>query len=393
MSQKNRGPASNDRGPIDISQCRNNRSPQTEEQALASDAITATSDVGASILLNEIASRVTDLVSLPDGAAKTVALWVFFAACHNAFETSPRLALQSPVPGCGKTTLLGVIEALAPNAVAVSNTTPAVVFRLIADRPVTLLVDEIDSMIGTRTELINVFNSGHSRSAANIARCAGEDYKPKIYSTWAPTVLAGIGSLPDALQSRCIVIAMQRAKPSEQLRRFKRQDRLELNKLGLKIQTWARAHMGRLEAADPEMPEGFYGRLADNWRPLFAVADQAGGDWPAEARSAARSLTGEIEVPAELTLLEACMRAVTAIGLPRIPTKLLWNRLARIDDDLEEPLISSPKDLATRLRPFGIKPTRPFKYDGKTQRGYEAKAFYDAAERYLDGNWKADKDT
>lgn len=41
-----------------------------------------------------------------------------------------------------------------------------------------------------------------------------------------------------------------------------------------------------MEAADPEMPAGAGHRVRDNWRPLFAIADQAGGDWPKRVRRA-----------------------------------------------------------------------------------------------------------
>ena len=34
-------------------------------------------------------------------------------------------------------------------------------------------------------------------------------------------------------------------------------------------------------------------RAADNWRPLLAIADLAGGTWPEEARRAACLLSGE----------------------------------------------------------------------------------------------------
>ncbi len=38
------------------------------------------------------------------------------------------------------------------------------------------------------------------------------------------------------------------------------------------------------------MPEGFSNRRADNWRPLLAIAELAGGDWPELAREAALTL-------------------------------------------------------------------------------------------------------
>src|SRR5438045_2040209 len=38
------------------------------------------------------------------------------------------------------------------------------------------------------------------------------------------------------------------------------------------------------------MPPSAYNRLADNWRPLFAIAQTAGGDWPRRALEAFNQL-------------------------------------------------------------------------------------------------------
>ena len=38
------------------------------------------------------------------------------------------------------------------------------------------------------------------------------------------------------------------------------------------------------------MPASLDGRAADNWRPLIAIADLAGSEWPARARRVAESL-------------------------------------------------------------------------------------------------------
>ena len=55
--------------------------------------------------------------------------------------------------------------------------------------------------------------------------------------------------------------------------------------------TWVRAHLDELRDAEPDMP--VEDRAADTWEPLIAIADLAGGDWPARARKAAIALTAE----------------------------------------------------------------------------------------------------
>ena len=49
----------------------------------------------------------------------------------------------------------------------------------------------------------------------------------------------------------------------------------------------------KLVDPDPAVPEVLNDRAADNWRPLLAIADLAGGPWPEDARRAACSLSGE----------------------------------------------------------------------------------------------------
>jgi putative DNA primase/helicase len=54
----------------------------------------------------------------------------------------------------------------------------------------------------------------------------------------------------------------------------------------------------------PEVPAELNDRAQDNWEPLLAIADFAGGHWPQTARAAALQLSGvsreEMSVSAEL---------------------------------------------------------------------------------------------
>ena len=51
------------------------------------------------------------------------------------------------------------------------------------------------------------------------------------------------------------------------------------------------------------MPEALYGRAADNWRPLIAIADPAGGAWPVRARQVAEGYGGRHDDLAPVMLL------------------------------------------------------------------------------------------
>src|SRR6266704_4936710 len=49
-------------------------------------------------------------------------------------------------------------------------------------------------------------------------------------------------------------------------------------------------HAQAIASATPEIPTSLNDRAADIWEPLLALADLAGGDWPAMARHAAVTL-------------------------------------------------------------------------------------------------------
>jgi hypothetical protein len=49
----------------------------------------------------------------------------------------------------------------------------------------------------------------------------------------------------------------------------------------------------KLRSRNESCPTGYDDiRAADNWRPLLAIADEAGGEWPGRARQAALNLAG-----------------------------------------------------------------------------------------------------
>jgi Protein of unknown function (DUF3631) len=61
---------------------------------------------------------------------------------------------------------------------------------------------------------------------------------------------------------------------------------------------WAFDNFDKLTDPDPETPKQLNDRAADNWRPLLAIAELAGGDWPKLAREAACLLSGEVDTDA-----------------------------------------------------------------------------------------------
>jgi len=108
-------------------------------------------------------------------------------------------------------------------------------------------------------------------------------------------MIALIGRLPATLEDRVIVLPMRRRAPGESVDRLRCDGLLrQLDPLRRRAVRWVADHRPTLRAADPAVPEDLDDRQADNWRPLLAIADAAGGTWPALARTASRTLSGVV---------------------------------------------------------------------------------------------------
>lgn len=341
-------------------------------------------------LLDSVARALGRFVAMPEGAATAVSLWIVHAHSLDAWFLSAILALVSPVKRCGKTTLLQVIGALVPRPLHASNITPAVVFRAVEKFAPTLLVDEADTFLRANDELRGVLNSGHTKSTAFVVRTDGDDYEPRLFSTWCAKAVALIGKLPDTLEDRSITISMRRRAPEEQIERL-RLDRLEgLEEIRSRGARWAADNEDVLRELDPEMPVELDDRAADNWRPLLAIADLAKGGWPEKARRAARLLSGSEEgedSSIRVQLLCDIQDSFDERGVDRVFSDVLLGDLHKLQDRPWGEWGRSRKAmtrhaLARMLKPFDVRP-REVRMGDEHRKGYLLAHFEDAFARYL----------
>ena len=69
--------------------------------------------VDGTALVAELKAAIRKYVVLTENDALTIALWVLYTYCFDAFPCTPRLAITAPEKRCGKTTLLDVIGLLS----------------------------------------------------------------------------------------------------------------------------------------------------------------------------------------------------------------------------------------------------------------------------------------
>lgn len=339
-------------------------------------------------LLADMTAILKRYVVMGDGADTATVLWIMLAHAHDAFTVSPILAVTSPEKRCGKTTLLELLGACVPKKLFASNITAASLFRAVeAFRP-TLILDEADTFLGDNDELRGVLNSGHRRDSAYVVRLVGDNHEPRQFGTWAPKAIGAIGRLPDTLEDRSIMVRMRRRRKDEALEAM-RLDRLgELEHYRRKAARWAVDYLDKLRTADPSMPEGLHDRAADNWRPLLAIADAVGGEWPARARHATALLAGAVQedqAPAEQLLSD--IRALFAERHEeRLPSDEIVCHLLTLDErqwgDWRQGRPLTVVQLAGLLARFDIRPKK-FRFGDSTRRGYEPSQFADAFARYL----------
>src|SRR5262245_55290192 len=138
-----------------------------------------------------------------------VALWILHTYVFDRFDVTPRLALLSPVRGCGKTTLQALLGSLAADPYRTDNITAAAIYYLLDRQPHTLIIDEGDNLGLLHNPVLRaVFNSGHRRGGGVSRFIAGRARK---FPTSSPLAVAAIGLMPLPLLHRAIVINMQRS--------------------------------------------------------------------------------------------------------------------------------------------------------------------------------------
>jgi hypothetical protein len=320
-----------------------------------------------------------------------IALWILHCHVHHQFTVTPRLALTSPVKGCGKTTVLSLIEHLVPRPHRTDGISPAAVYRLIDREHRVLLVDEVDNAgLATNSLLRAVFNSGH-RKGGSITRVIKDGVR--AFQTFTPMAIAAIGALPFPLSHRSIMIHMKRADGSRPLKRFDENDPLTKETLNIvygQVWNWAGVKLD----LDPAMPAVLRNREADNWRPLIAIADSFGADWGERARAAASAFAqGHGDEDIGVVLLAAIRDVFDARHVDRITSADLvaalveqddapWSEWRGINGD-QNPRRLSQGELAKALAPFGIK-SRSIRLHGKgsTAKGYYRHQFEDAWASY-----------
>jgi len=218
-------------------------------------------------------------------------LTVWAAHTHLCVETytSPRLLLDSPVPGSGKTTVLEHLERLCQYPVQMASLSSSALLTRMLDADLrTVLIDEADRSLDPKKEgvqeLLAVLNSGYKRGGTRpvLVPVKGGGWDVKEMPTFAPVAMAGNNpDLPDDTKSRSIrVLLMPDIDGTAEESDWEMID-AEARGVGDYLARWADHIRDTVRTTRPDLPEGVRGRARERWGPLKRVAIAAGGRWPA----------------------------------------------------------------------------------------------------------------
>jgi len=234
--------------------------------------------------------------------------------------------------------------------------------------------------------LLSILNSGHKRGG-RVIRCEGDTNEPRVFNIFGACALALIGRLPATLDSRTIPVELRRALQGEVKKKFRHDRSPELEILASKIRRWADDNRLCVGNAEPNT-DGLFNRDADNWRPLFAIADVAGSDWPKRARDAAREICKPSDEQSMRVLLLCDIRDIfKERGVERLLSADLADALGAMEGrpwaEWKNGKPITPTALARQLSHFKIAPSGTIRIGERTAKGYDLASFTDVFGRYI----------
>jgi hypothetical protein len=345
-------------------------------------------------LFDELVAAIERHVVLQPGQAPTVALWIMMSWQFERFKILPQLLLSSPLKRCGKTTLLELISYVVNQVLAASNLTGPAVFRAIERFKPTLLIDEADTFLakGVNSELTGVLNSGHNRALAYVIRVEEVDGErvPMRYSTFAPKVLAMIGTPPETQLDRSVVIEMQRKPKATKVLPLGLNAEQSFHDLKRKLARWRDDTPDSFEHDITACPPLSNDRARQNWSALLSVAKLCGQRAYEQGLEAVELCadTSHLEDDLGADLLADIRSIFKAKKADRLRSAELLKELNDMTDrrwctsNGGRPM--NGHGLGENLRPFKVK-SCTFKDGAKAVKGYLRAELEPVFERYLDG--------
>jgi len=191
-------------------------------------------------LVKEISDFIRKYVDIQEDEIIVASYYILMTWIYDKFHEIPYLRVLADY-GSGKTRFLRVIGELCYKAIfAGGGTTLSPIFRMMDQIEGTLVYDEADFRVSDKTsDFVKVLNNGYS-NGGNLWRSEGDGiYDVKFFNIFGPKVLANRETYRDqALESRFLVIRIQRTKREDIPRQLNGGFFMDAEKLRNKLLYW-----------------------------------------------------------------------------------------------------------------------------------------------------------
>jgi hypothetical protein len=348
-------------------------------------------------LVEEIYTAIERCVYLTSEQILAITYWILHTYFirqkgeRQVFRYSPILHLTSWLFGCGKTVLQDLLAEMSHKSQKAANISVSSLFRLMHSKRPTLFLDEVDTYFQNRDELIGFLNAGYDERVGTVLRqsAKGNDWSETAeFSVWGAKCLAGIGSQVATLESRAIKIQLVRKPLRERVERLHdviaQDPELFLN-IRRKCVRFAIDNEEALMRQQPAYRDELSDRANDCWSGLFKLAALIGADTQIlyDAAIKLSSSSGPDKSDLEEFLLDL-KPFVESFPQSRIPSNVLIDYLRSLEDRPYRYKGFSAYDLASRLRPHGVRPVQ-MRTDGNSRnvKGYEKSELQQLISKYL----------
>jgi len=261
-------------------------------------------------LWTEVRSFIYDHLFLPDRELyEVLTAWVLSTWLRELWTVVPYIFFYGPVAS-GKTRGLETIHQLCYRGILASNITPAALFRVCDLWHPTVLLDETEIYNQqTKVEVVGLLNSGYRKGQyAFRAKVTQDGTELESFDVFGFKALAGTQGLRKALESRCLMVKMLKAK--RKVNRFvdeKRATELRNKLLGWRLYTLAEREQGEQRELFLEgIPSLDFadGRLNELFTPLLAVSNHGREELVKYAQNLSEMRSSEEKASEEAEVLE-----------------------------------------------------------------------------------------
>ena len=213
-----------------------------------------------------------------------VVLWCATTFLYDLLQIHAYLGITAPTKRCGKTTLVNLVALFVRQGLIVAGrVSAAYIYRAIDRLRPTFIVDESQAIFRKSPDVEDIFNAGHVRSTAyvGLVEKVSDEFVEKRFNVFCPKVIGLKGKIhDDSLQDRVIEIRLSRIHESDLKEDFWDVfGKIPQAELFIECRRkFVRAVMDCAEAFknhEPELPKFSDGRLKQNWKPLWILAELA----------------------------------------------------------------------------------------------------------------------